>query len=81
MIELVLLYAKEYCSNLPNVLFCRNTIVVTAMTGVTATLILLCGETTHSEIGGGRNAAQGRAIPSFFRSNRKALLGRESTYS
>ena len=33
VIELVLLYAKEYCSYLPNVIFCRNTIVVTAMTG------------------------------------------------
>ena len=48
MIELVLLYAKEYCSYLPNVIFCRNTIVVTAMTGVTATLI--CGETTHGAL-------------------------------
>ena len=45
VIELVLLYAKEYCSYLPNVIFCRNTIVVTAMTGVPATLI--CGETMH----------------------------------
>ena len=33
VIELVMLYAKEYCSYLPNVIFCRNTIVVTAMTG------------------------------------------------
>ena len=48
VIELVLLYAKEYCSYLPNVIFCRNTIVVTAMTGVTATLI--CGETTHGAL-------------------------------
>ena len=48
MIELVLLYAQEYCSYLPNVMFCRNTIVVTAMTGVTATLI--CGETTHGAL-------------------------------
>ena len=43
VIELVLLYAKEYYSYLPNVIFCCNTIVVTAMTGVTVTLI--CGET------------------------------------
>ena len=48
VIELVLLYAKEYCSYLPNVIFCRNTIVVTAMTGVAATLI--CGETTHAAL-------------------------------
>ena len=48
VIELVLLYAKEYCSYLPNVIFCQNTIVVTAMTGVAATLI--CGETTHSAL-------------------------------
>ena len=45
VIELVLLYAQEYCLYLPNVMFCHNTIVVTAMTGVTATLI--CGETMH----------------------------------
>ena len=48
VIELVLLYAKEYCLYLPNVIFCRNTIVVTAMTGVTGTLI--CGETTHGAL-------------------------------
>ena len=48
VIELVLLYAKEYCSYLPNVIFCHNTIVVTAMTGVAATLI--CGETTHGAL-------------------------------
>ena len=48
VIELVLLYAKEYCSYLPNVIFCRNTIVVTAMTGVAATLI--CGETMHGAL-------------------------------
>ena len=45
VIELVLLYAQEYCSYLPNVMFCHNTIVVSAMTGVAATLI--CGETMH----------------------------------
>ena len=48
VIELVLLYAKEYCSYLPNVIFCRNTIVVTDMTGVAATLI--CGETMHGAL-------------------------------
>ena len=48
VIELVLLYAKEYCSYLPNVIFCHNTIVVTAIAGVAATLI--CGETTHGAL-------------------------------
>ena len=48
VIELVLLYAQVYCSYLPNVIFCRNTIVVTAMTGVAATLI--CGETMHGAL-------------------------------
>ena len=48
VIELVSLYAQEYCLYLPNVMFCHNTIVVTAMTGVTATLI--CGETTHGAL-------------------------------
>ena len=48
VIELVLLYAKEYCSYLPNVIFCHNTIVVTAVTGVAATLI--CGETMHGAL-------------------------------
>ena len=48
VIELVLLYAREYCSYLPNVIFCHNTIVVTAMTGVAASLI--CGETMHGAL-------------------------------
>ena len=48
VIELVLLYAQEYCSYLPNVMFCCNAIVVTAMAGVTATLI--CGETMHGAL-------------------------------
>ena len=48
VIELVLLYALEYCLYLPNVLFCCNTIVVTAMTDVAATLI--CGETMHGAL-------------------------------
>ena len=48
VIELVLLYAQEYCLYLANVMFCHNTIVVTAMTGVTATLI--CGETMHGAL-------------------------------
>ena len=48
VIELVLLYAEEYCSYLPNVIFCCNTTVVAAMTGVAATLI--CGETMHGAL-------------------------------
>ena len=48
VIELVLLYAQEYCSYLPNVMFCCSTIVVTTMTGVAATLI--CGETMHGAL-------------------------------
>ena len=48
VIELVLLYAKEYCSYLHNVIFCHNTIVATAMTGVAATLV--CGETMHGAL-------------------------------
>ena len=48
VIELVLLYAQEYSLYLPNVMFCHNTIVVTAMSGVTATLI--CRETMHGAL-------------------------------
>ena len=48
MIELVLPYAQEYCSYLPNIVFCHNTIVVTAMIGVAA--ILICGETMHGAL-------------------------------
>ena len=48
VIELVLLYAKEYCSYLPNVIFCCNTIIVNAMTGVPETL--LCGEIMHGAL-------------------------------
>ena len=48
VIELVLLFSKEYCSYLHNVIFCCNTIVVAAMTGVAATLI--CRETMHGAL-------------------------------
>ena len=48
MNELVLFSAQEYCLYLPNVMFCHNTIVVTAMTGIAATLI--CGETMHGAL-------------------------------
>ena len=48
VIELALLHAQEYCLYLPNVIFCHNTIVVTAMTGVAATL--LCRETMHGAL-------------------------------
>ena len=44
VIELVMEYAREYCSFLPHVTFIARMIVVTAMTGVSATIIL--GETT-----------------------------------
>ena len=53
VIELVLLYAQDYCSYQPNVMFCHNTIVVPAMTGVVATL---CGETTHGALFLNQNA-------------------------
>ena len=48
VIELVFLYAQEYCLYLPNDIFCHNTIVVTAMTGVAA--MLICGETMHGAL-------------------------------
>ena len=41
-------YSREYCSYLDNFQFTSRTIVVTAMTGVAATI--LQGETTHSAI-------------------------------
>lgn len=47
VIDLVLEYAKEYCGHLQHP-FTSRTIVVTAMSGVAATLIL--GETTHSAV-------------------------------
>ena len=48
VIELVMEYAREYCSFLPHVTFTARTIVVTAMTGVAATIIK--GETTHGAL-------------------------------
>ena len=45
VIDLVVAYSKEYCSYMDNFTFDARTIVVTAMTGVAATLLL--GETTH----------------------------------
>lgn len=48
VIDLVVAYGKEYCRYMENYEFTRRTIVVTAMTGVAATLLL--GETTHSAL-------------------------------
>ena len=48
VIDLVLLYAKEYCSKFENFVFDKRTIVVTAMTGCAATL--LNGETAHGAL-------------------------------
>ena len=45
VIDLVQLYAKEYCSFLDNFEYDKRTIVITAMTGCAATL--LNGETAH----------------------------------
>lgn len=45
VIDLVLLYAKEFSDFVPDFVFTSNTIVVTAMSGVAATLLL--GETAH----------------------------------
>lgn len=48
VINLVVAYAKEYCSLLGHP-FTQRTIIITAMSGVAATL--LHGETTHSALG------------------------------
>jgi AAA domain/Helitron helicase-like domain at N-terminus len=48
IVNLLLLYAKEFCGYLGYYNFHENTIVVTAMSGVAATHIL--GETTHSAV-------------------------------
>jgi len=48
VIDLVRTYAEEYCSYLENFEYSPRTIMVTAMTGVAATILL--GETTHSAL-------------------------------
>jgi ribose 1,5-bisphosphokinase PhnN len=48
VIDLVIEYAREYCGYFSNYEFTKRTIVVTAMTGVAATILL--GETTHSAL-------------------------------
>jgi hypothetical protein len=48
VIDLLMEYAREYCSYIDNFEFTSRTIVVTAMTGVAATILL--GETTHSAV-------------------------------
>ena len=48
VIDLVMDYAKEYCSYMDNYEFTARTIVVTALTGVAATILL--GETTHAAV-------------------------------
>ena len=48
VIDLVVEYAREYCDYMEDFQFTSRTIVVTAMTGVAATILL--GETTHSAV-------------------------------
>ena len=48
VINLLMEYAKEYCSYIPNFSFNARTITITALTGVAATL--LKGETVHSAL-------------------------------
>jgi PIF1-like helicase len=48
VIDLIIEYAREYCSYMENYQLTSRTIVVTAMTGIAATLLL--GETTHSAV-------------------------------
>ena len=48
VIDLVVKYAAEYCGYLENFEFTPRTILVTAMTGVAATILL--GETTHAAV-------------------------------
>ena len=48
VIDLIMEYSREYCSYMDNYEFTSRTIIVTAMTGVAATLLL--GETTHSAV-------------------------------
>ena len=48
VIDLLLEYAQEFCSFMEDYTFTSRTIVVTAMSGVAATLLL--GETTHKAV-------------------------------
>jgi len=48
VIDLVVAYSREYCSYMENYEFDARTIVVTAMTGVAATILM--GETTHKAL-------------------------------
>ena len=47
VVDLVILYCREFCNNL-NFPFTSQTVVVTALTGVAATILL--GETTHRAV-------------------------------
>ena len=48
VIDLILAYAEEYCKMYKNFAVTSRTFVITALSGVAATLIL--GETTHSAL-------------------------------
>ena len=48
VVDLLIEYARAFCDNLHDFKFTSNTIVVTAMSGVAATLLM--GETTHSAL-------------------------------
>ena len=59
VINVVLVYAKEYCQGLGHP-FTKYTIIITAMSGVAATLIN--GETTHSIFGLNRSKVSNEEI-------------------
>ena len=48
VIDVVIEYAREYCGYMEDYTFTSRTIIVTAMTGVAATILL--GDTTHSAV-------------------------------
>jgi hypothetical protein len=63
VINLVVAYAREYCKEL-NHQFTSRTIVVSAMSGVAATL--LRGETTHSALGLNRREPDAEMMDAWF---------------
>ena len=63
VINMVKAYARDYCELLGHP-FTTRTIIVTAMSGVAATL--LSGETTHSVLGLNRDGVQPEEVEAFL---------------
>jgi hypothetical protein len=72
-------YAKEYCGFLEVMPFTSRTIVVTAMSGIAATLLL--GETTHSALGLNQNEIRREQVMDTAREETRLVIIDEISFA